>query len=85
VLAQLKPNARLCVISFLSLEDQRVKQFMQRHSQDDPMFAGLPVVPKERRARLKRIGKAIHAGDAEVRRNPRARSAILRVAQKVAA
>ncbi len=85
VIDQLKPNGRLCVISFHSLEDQRVKQFMQRHSQDDPMFAGLPEVPKERRARLKRIGKAIHASDAEVRRNPRARSAILRVAEKVAA
>jgi 16S rRNA (cytosine1402-N4)-methyltransferase len=85
VLMQLKPGGRLCVISFHSLEDQRVKKFMQQHSQDDPLFAGLPVVPPERRAMLKRIGKAIHASDAEVRRNPRARSAILRVAQRVAA
>ncbi|MGD9843282.1 MAG: 16S rRNA (cytosine(1402)-N(4))-methyltransferase RsmH [Steroidobacteraceae bacterium] len=85
VLTQLKPGGRLCVISFHSLEDQRVKKFMQQHSQDDPLFAGLPVVPPERRATLKRIGKAIHASDAEVRRNPRARSAILRVAQRVAA
>ena len=85
VLDQLKPGGRLCVISFHSLEDQLVKRFMQRHSQDDPMFAGLPVVPPERRARLRRIGKAIHASEAEVRRNPRARSAILRVAERVAA
>jgi 16S rRNA (cytosine1402-N4)-methyltransferase len=85
VLTQLKPGGRLCVISFHSLEDQRVKKFMQQHSQDDPMFAGLPLVPPERRARLKRIGKAIHASEAEVKRNPRARSAILRVAEKVAA
>ncbi len=85
VLEVLKPGGRLCVISFHSLEDQRVKRFMQQHSQDDPLFAGLPQVPPERRAKLMRIGKAIHPGDAEIRRNPRARSAILRVAERVAA
>lgn len=85
VLAVLKPGGRLCVISFHSLEDQRVKQFMQQHSQDDPLYAGLPQIPPERRAKLKRIGKAIHSGEAEIKRNPRARSAILRVAERVAA
>lgn len=85
VVNQLKPGGRLCVISFHSLEDQRVKRFMQQFSQDDPMYAGLPVIPPERRARLKRIGKAIHASAEEVRRNPRSRSAILRVAERVAA
>ena len=85
VIDMLAPGGRLCVISFHSLEDQLVKQFMQAHSQDDPMYAGLPSIPADKRAKLKRIGKAIHPGDAEVRRNPRARSAILRVAEKVAA
>lgn len=85
VLDVLRPGGRLCVISFHSLEDQRVKRFMQRHSQDDPMFAGLPQVPAERRARLRRVGRAIHPGAAEIKRNPRARSAILRVAERVAA
>ncbi len=85
VAAVLNPGGRLCVISFHSLEDQRVKKFMQKSSQDDPMFAGLPKVPPERRATFKRIGKAIHASDAEVKRNPRSRSAILRIAAKVAA
>ena len=85
VLDVLRPGGRLCVISFHSLEDQRVKRFIQQHSQDDPLFAGLPQVPPERRARLKRTGKAIHPGEAEIRRNPRARSAILRVAERVAA
>ena len=85
VIEMLAPGGRLCVISFHSLEDQLVKQFMQAHSQDDPMYAGLPSIPADKRAKLKRIGKAIHPGDAEVRRNPRARSAILRVAEKVAA
>jgi 16S rRNA (cytosine1402-N4)-methyltransferase len=85
VLEVLKPGGRLCVISFHSLEDQRVKRFMQQLSQDDPLFAGLPQVPVERRARLKRIGRAIHPGEAEIKRNPRARSAILRVAAKLVA
>lgn len=85
VIDVLKPGGRLCVISFHSLEDQRVKRFMQAQSHDDPLFAGLPDIPSERRAKLKRIGKAIHPGDAEIKRNPRARSAILRVAERVAA
>jgi len=83
VIDVLKPGGRLCVISFHSLEDQRVKQFMQAQSQDDPLFAGLPDIPAERRARFKRVGKAIHPEAAEVARNPRARSAILRVVEKV--
>jgi 16S rRNA (cytosine1402-N4)-methyltransferase len=82
-MAVLKPSGRLCVISFHSLEDQRVKRFMQLNSQDDPMFAGLPQVPPERRAKLKRVGKAIHPTEAEIKRNPRARSAILRIAERV--
>ncbi|MGC3982647.1 MAG: 16S rRNA (cytosine(1402)-N(4))-methyltransferase RsmH [Steroidobacteraceae bacterium] len=83
VIEVLKPGGRLCVISFHSLEDQRVKKFMQQHSQDDPMFAGLPHVPPERRAKLKRVGGAIHPTEAEIKRNPRARSSILRVASRV--
>jgi 16S rRNA (cytosine1402-N4)-methyltransferase len=81
----LNPRGRLCVISFHSLEDGRVKRFMQRHSQEDPVYAGLPDVPPHARPTLRRIGKAVHPGDEEVRRNPRARSAILRIAEKVAA
>jgi len=82
VIDVLKPGGRLCVISFHSLEDQLVKRFIQKHSQDDPLYAGLPVIPIERQARLMRVGKAIHPTDAEIARNPRARSAILRVAEK---
>lgn len=85
VIAVLKPGGRLCVISFHSLEDQRVKRFMQQHSQDDPMYAGLPAIPADKRAKLKRVGRAIHPSDAEIARNPRARSAILRVAERAAA
>jgi 16S rRNA (cytosine1402-N4)-methyltransferase len=58
---------------------------MQKHSQDDPMFAGLPQIPLHARAKLRRIGRAIHPSAAEVAANPRARSAVLRVAERVAA
>ncbi len=84
-LAALKPGGRLAVISFHSLEDTRVKRFIQRKSQEDPMYAGLPEVPAHARPKLRRIGKAIHPSAAEIERNPRARSAILRVAERLAA
>jgi 16S rRNA (cytosine1402-N4)-methyltransferase len=84
-LAVLAPHGRLCVISFHSLEDSLVKRFMQQHSQEDPVYAGLPDVPAHARPKLKRIGKAIHPTEQEVAENPRARSAILRVAERVAA
>lgn len=81
----LVPGGRLCVISFHSLEDGIVKRFVQRSSTGDPLYAGLPEVPLHARAKLKRIGRAIHPSDAEVARNPRSRSAILRVAERLAA
>ena len=81
----LAPGGRLCVISFHSLEDRIVKRFIRREAQGDPVYAGLPDVPPHARPRLRRIGRAIDAGDAEVARNPRARSAVLRVAERVAA
>jgi 16S rRNA (cytosine1402-N4)-methyltransferase len=81
----LNPGGRLGVISFHSLEDGRVKRFMQRQSQEDPVYAGLPEVPLHARPRLRRVGKAVHPQDEEVRRNPRARSAILRIAERLAA
>jgi 16S rRNA (cytosine1402-N4)-methyltransferase len=81
----LKPGGRLCVISFHSLEDRIVKRFIRREEQGDPVYAGLPNVPPHARPRLKRVGGKIVAGEAEVAANPRARSAVLRVAEKVAA
>lgn len=84
VIGLLAPAGRLCVISFHSLEDRIVKQFIQQHSHDDPVYAGLPHVPEHARAKLRRIGRAMHPSTAEVSANPRARSAILRVAEKVA-
>lgn len=81
----LAPGGRLCAISFHSLEDGIVKRFMQKHSQEDPVYAGLPDIPAHARPKLRRIGRAIHPSAEEVERNPRARSAIMRVAERVAA
>ena len=78
----LAPGGRLAVISFHSLEDRAVKRFMQRESQIDPGAAGLPVVPASARPRLRLIGRKQRPGEAELSRNPRARSALLRVAEK---
>ncbi|HYL02331.1 MAG TPA: 16S rRNA (cytosine(1402)-N(4))-methyltransferase RsmH [Steroidobacteraceae bacterium] len=80
----LAAGGRLAVISFHSLEDRTVKRFMQRASQPDPALAGLPLVPPAARARLKLIGRKCRPSDAEIRRNPRSRSALLRVAEKLA-
>jgi 16S rRNA (cytosine1402-N4)-methyltransferase len=77
----LAPGGRLAVISFHSLEDRIVKQFMRTEEQGEALPLDLPVRASELHARLKRIGKTQRASDAEVRRNPRARSAVLRVAE----
>jgi len=81
----LAPGGRLCVISFHSLEDRLVKRFMRREAQGDPIFAELPQVPPHARPRLRLIGGAVMPGAAEIARNPRARSAVLRVAERIAA
>ncbi len=81
----LAPGGRLCLISFHSLEDRIVKRYIRREEQGDPVYAGLPNVPAHARARLKRVSGAVMAGENEVRANPRARSAVLRVAERLAA
>jgi 16S rRNA (cytosine1402-N4)-methyltransferase len=81
----LAPGGRLCVISFHSLEDRMVKRFIQREMRGDPHYAGLPHVPPHARPRLRKIGGATMPSDAEIARNPRARSAVLRVAERIAA
>jgi 16S rRNA (cytosine1402-N4)-methyltransferase len=77
-------GGRLAVISFHSLEDRVVKRFMQRESQLDPAVAALPLTPPQLTPRLKLVGRKLRPGKEEVARNPRARSALLRVAEKVA-
>jgi 16S rRNA (cytosine1402-N4)-methyltransferase len=76
-------GGRLAVISFHSLEDRIVKQFIQSHSTVNPIFAGLPVIPDAMQPRLARVGSKIRPDDAEVAANPRSRSSVLRVARKV--
>lgn len=81
-LARLKPGGRLAVISFHSLEDRIVKRFIARHAKAPPANRRLPVahafVPT-----LRAIGDARKAGDAELAVNPRSRSAVLRVAERL--
>ncbi len=76
-------GGRLAVISFHSLEDRLVKQFMRRHSQADPAFAQLPELPPALRPRMRLVGRKQRPQADELRANQRARSAILRVAEKV--
>jgi 16S rRNA (cytosine1402-N4)-methyltransferase len=82
-LARLAPAGRLAVISFHSLEDRMVKQFMRRHSLADPMYAGLPDIPVHARPKLALVGKSIEPDANEISRNPRSRSARLRVAVRL--
>jgi len=81
-LERLKVGGRLVVISFHSLEDRAVKLFIRDHSgRVQNSRRGPPVA--ERKARLAAVGKAQFAGAAELAANPRARSAVLRVAEKL--
>lgn len=79
----LAPGGRLVVISFHSLEDRIVKQFIQRKEKGDPLPRHLPVRHQDVKRELRSVMKQVRASDAEVARNPRARSAIMRVAERV--
>lgn len=85
-MAALKPGGRLCVISFHSLEDRMVKQFMRRHSKAEPVPRGMPLTEAQlnKAIPLKLIGKAIMPSSEELAANPRARSAVLRIAERQA-
>ena len=81
----LKPRGRLVVISFHSLEDRITKHFMRRQSQP-AVPARLPLRENELpKTRLRLVGKAVRASEREVAANPRARSAVMRVAERQAA
>lgn len=82
-LQALAPGGRLAVISFHSLEDRLVKRFMREQARADRLPPGLPVRQQELKPRLKLVGKPVRASQAEVQRNPRARSALLRIAERI--
>ncbi|MBK6803621.1 MAG: 16S rRNA (cytosine(1402)-N(4))-methyltransferase RsmH [Betaproteobacteria bacterium] len=84
--ARLREDGRLCVISFHSLEDRIVKRFIARASAPfggDPRLARVPLTQADLPSPpLAAVGRAIRASDAECDANPRARSAVLRVARR---
>jgi 16S rRNA (cytosine1402-N4)-methyltransferase len=81
----LAAHGRLVVISFHSLEDRIVKRFMRDEATADRLPRDFPIRAKDiGGARLKLVGKPVRASTAEVAANPRARSAIMRVAEKAA-
>ncbi|WP_427022412.1 16S rRNA (cytosine(1402)-N(4))-methyltransferase RsmH [Glaesserella parasuis] len=83
-LTVLAPEGRLSIISFHSLEDRMVKQFMRKQSKGEAVPKGLPILESElnKNIPLKTVGKAIMPSEAEIEANPRSRSAVLRVAEK---
>lgn len=79
----LAPGGRLCVVSFHSLEDRAVKRFLRDNSRVDPALGDLPQVPAAAMPRLRLPSRAIRPGPDEIAVNPRARSATLRVGERL--
>lgn len=81
----LAPQGRLSIISFHSLEDRMVKRFMRKQSKGEEIPKGIPLREDQidRKQTLKTIGKAIMPTDQEQQLNPRSRSAVLRIAERI--
>jgi 16S rRNA (cytosine1402-N4)-methyltransferase len=76
-------GGRLAVISFHSLEDRIVKRFMQSRTRIDPQLARLPVIPPAAEPTFREVGRKAKPSEAERQANPRSRSAMLRVVERV--
>ena len=84
VIDNLAIGGRLVVISFHSLEDRRVKRFIRDQNRGIKLPKNLPIPDVDRGVRLIKVGKAIKPSEAEVENNIRARSAVMRIAERVA-
>jgi 16S rRNA (cytosine1402-N4)-methyltransferase len=80
----LAPLGRLVVVSFHSLEDRIVKRFIRDCERGDDFPADLPVTQEQLKPKLRAVGRAIYPSEGEIESNPRARSAVLRVAERMA-
>lgn len=78
----LAPAGRFVAISFHSLEDRRVKRYIRKHATVGDLPPSVPVVPEALQPRLRSVGKVVRANEAERSENPRARSAVMRVAER---
>ncbi len=76
-------GGRLLVISFHSLEDRIVKRFIRTYSHEPVELKRLPIMFHEWRPRLKSLGRGIKPKSPAIAENPRSRSAILRIAEKL--
>ena len=79
----LAPEGRLCVISFHSLEDRIVKRAIQKYTRQNDDLPDLPLKAAENQGRLRKVGRLLRPSEAEVAANVRARSARLRIAEKI--
>ena len=79
----LAPGGRLAVISFHSLEDRLVKRFLRDQARGPKVPRHLPLPESGAAPAFRRLGSAIHASEAEIAVNPRARSAVLRLGERL--
>ena len=79
----LRPGGRLVIISFHSLEDRMVKRFIRRMSRGEQPPRGVPVMESQVKKKLAAVGRAVKPAAEEVAANPRARSAVMRVAERL--
>ena len=83
IVLALAPSGRMVVISFHSLEDRIVKRFIRQAAQGERLPPGVPVQYESHRGSLRQVGKAVTPSAEEISDNTRARSAIMRVAERL--